>query len=94
MLSEGARVLPVVPLFHVNAWGLPYTAPMVGASLIFPGGALDGASLFKLMDAKRYRPHGAFPLFGRGWRAKLPIRGAIPMDLAALSWADRPRRAR
>jgi fatty-acyl-CoA synthase len=39
-----------VPLFHVNAWGLPYTAPMVGASLIFPGAQLDGASLYQLMD--------------------------------------------
>jgi len=42
--------LPVVPMFHVNAWGMPYAAPMTGASLVFPGRGLDGASLFTLMD--------------------------------------------
>lgn len=42
--------LPVVPMFHVNAWGLPYAAPMAGAPMVFPGRALDGASLFDLMD--------------------------------------------
>ena len=46
----GDRVLPVVPMFHVNAWGLPYMAPLAGASLIMPGPALDGDSLFRLMD--------------------------------------------
>jgi fatty-acyl-CoA synthase len=45
-----SKILPVVPLFHVNAWGLPYFAPLMGHSLVMPGGALDGPSLFKLMD--------------------------------------------
>ena len=44
------RVLPVVPMFHVNAWGIPYAAPMVGASLVLPGGRLDGARLRELMS--------------------------------------------
>ena len=44
------RVLPVVPMFHVNAWGLPYAAPAAGASLIMPGRHLDGASLSQLMN--------------------------------------------
>ncbi|MBC7801963.1 MAG: long-chain-fatty-acid--CoA ligase [Gemmatimonadaceae bacterium] len=47
------RVLPVVPMFHVNAWGLPYAAPMVGASLIMPGRHLDGASMQSLMNDER-----------------------------------------
>ena len=47
------RVMPVVPMFHVNAWGLPYAAPMVGASLVMPGRHLDGASVHKLMNAER-----------------------------------------
>jgi fatty-acyl-CoA synthase len=47
------RVLPVVPMFHVNAWGIPYAAPMAGASLIMPGRHLDGASLTKLMNDER-----------------------------------------
>ena len=47
------RVLPVVPMFHVNAWGLPYCAPMAGASLIMPGRHLDGASLHGLLQEER-----------------------------------------
>jgi fatty-acyl-CoA synthase len=47
------RVLPAVPMFHVNAWGLPYVAPMVGASLVFPGRQLDPAALLKLMNDER-----------------------------------------
>ena len=49
-LCKGARILPVVPLFHANAWGLPYAAPLAGAALIFPGAKLDGESIFALMD--------------------------------------------
>ena len=47
----GARsvAMPVVPMFHVNAWGLPYAAPMVGAKLVLPGPKLDGASLHELI---------------------------------------------
>ena len=40
-------------MFHVNAWGLPYAAPMVGAKLVFPGVALDGASLFELFEKEK-----------------------------------------
>ncbi len=47
------RVLPVVPMFHVNAWGLPHAAPLVGAALILPGRQLDGASLTELMNGER-----------------------------------------
>lgn len=43
-------VMPVVPMFHVNAWGTPYAAPMVGASLVLPGPKLDGASLHRLIE--------------------------------------------
>jgi len=43
-------VLPVVPMFHVNAWGIPYSAPIAGAPLVMPGAKLDGVSLFGLMD--------------------------------------------
>ena len=47
------RVLPVVPMFHVNAWGLPYAAPMTGAALLMPGRQLDPASVLDLMNAER-----------------------------------------
>jgi fatty-acyl-CoA synthase len=52
-LSARDCILPVVPMFHVNAWGVPYSAPMVGAKIVFPGAALDGKSLFELMEAER-----------------------------------------
>ncbi len=45
--------LLVVPLFHANAWGLPFAAAMVGTKLVLPGPRLDGASLFSLMQAER-----------------------------------------
>ena len=45
-------ILPVVPMFHVNAWGLPYIACMVGAKLVFPGPQLDGPSLYDLFEAE------------------------------------------
>lgn len=47
-LSSGDSVLLVVPLFHVNAWGIPYAAAMCGAKLVLPGPALDGKSIFDL----------------------------------------------
>jgi len=43
-------VLPVVPMFHVNAWGAPYACAMVGAAMVMPGPGLDGPSLVKLID--------------------------------------------
>jgi len=51
-LSARDSVLPVVPMFHVNAWGIPYSAAAVGCKLVFPGGALDGASVYELIEAE------------------------------------------
>src|SRR5258705_23348 len=45
--------LPVVPMFHANAWGLPFAAPMVGAKIVFPGCGLDGKSLHELFENER-----------------------------------------
>ncbi|MEC5406785.1 3-(methylthio)propionyl-CoA ligase [Paraburkholderia sp. MPAMCS5] len=52
-LSARDSVLPVVPMFHVNAWGIPHAAPLTGAKLVFPGKDLDGKSLFELMEQER-----------------------------------------
>ena len=52
-LSNREVVLPVVPMFHVNAWGIAYTAPMVGAKLVFPGSGLDGASVVDLFEREK-----------------------------------------
>jgi 3-(methylthio)propionyl---CoA ligase len=52
-LSARDAVLPVVPMFHVNAWGIPYSAALVGAKLVFPGPALDGKSVYELIEAEK-----------------------------------------
>ena len=52
-LSARDAILPVVPMFHVNAWGIPYSAALTGAKLVFPGPALDGKSVYELMEAER-----------------------------------------
>ena len=51
-LSARDAVLPVVPMFHVNAWGIPYSAALTGAKLVFPGGALDGKSVYELIEGE------------------------------------------
>jgi fatty-acyl-CoA synthase len=52
-LSARDCVLPVVPMFHVNAWGLPYATAMVGSKLVLPGPQLDGKSLYDLFEAEK-----------------------------------------
>jgi fatty-acyl-CoA synthase len=60
-LSARDTVLPVVPMFHVNAWGLPYTAALTGAKLVFPGPALDGKSVHDLIEAEQVSFAGGVP---------------------------------
>ena len=52
-VSARDSILPVVPMFHVNAWGIPYTAAMTGAKLVFPGPAMDGKSIFDLIESEK-----------------------------------------
>ncbi|MES2739665.1 MAG: 3-(methylthio)propionyl-CoA ligase [Pseudomonadota bacterium] len=52
-VSSADTVLPVVPMFHVNAWGLPYSVPLSGAKMVFPGAALDGKSLYDLFESEK-----------------------------------------
>jgi 3-(methylthio)propionyl---CoA ligase len=51
--SASEVIMPVVPMFHVNAWQLPYSAPLVGAKLVLPGHRLDGASLYELIEGEQ-----------------------------------------
>jgi len=51
-LSARDVAMPVVPMFHVNAWGFPYAVPMVGAKLVLPGAKMDGASLHELIESE------------------------------------------
>lgn len=76
--TEGRKVLPVVPLFHVNAWGLPYSAPLTGLSLVMPGAALDGPSLFKLMDDEGVYSAWGVPTVWMGLLAEIKAQGRIP----------------
>ena len=52
-ISASDSALPVVPMFHVNAWGMPYSAAMVGCKLVFPGPAMDGKSVYELMESEK-----------------------------------------
>ena len=52
-ISSADTVMPVVPMFHVNAWGVPYVAAMTGCKLVLPGPNLDGESLARLIDAEQ-----------------------------------------
>ena len=52
-LRATTRILPVVPMFHVNAWGIPYATALTGAALVLPGRHLDGASLARLLNRER-----------------------------------------
>ena len=52
-LSARDTVLPVVPMFHVNAWGIPYSAAAVGCKLVFPGPAMDGKSIYELIESEK-----------------------------------------
>ena len=52
-VSSRDVVAPIVPMFHVNAWGLAYSVPMAGAKLVLPGAALDGKSIYELFERER-----------------------------------------
>ncbi len=52
-ISARDAILPVVPMFHVNAWGIPYSAALTGAKLVFPGPALDGKSIYELIEQEK-----------------------------------------
>jgi acyl-CoA synthetase (AMP-forming)/AMP-acid ligase II len=51
-------VLPVVPMFHANAWGIAFSAPAVGAKLVLPGAKMDGESIYELLDGEKVSLHG------------------------------------
>lgn len=65
-LSARDAVLPVVPMFHVNSWGMAYAAPMVGAKLVLPGPALDGKSLYELFEAEGVTMSAGVPTVWQG----------------------------
>ncbi|GAB1391509.1 MAG: putative medium chain fatty-acid-CoA ligase FadD [Rubrivivax sp.] len=64
--SANDAILPVVPMFHVNAWGLPYVACMTGSKLVFPGPALDGKSLYELFESEQVTVSAGVPSVWQG----------------------------
>jgi fatty-acyl-CoA synthase len=74
-LSQRDVALPVVPMFHVNAWGLPYAACMVGAKLVFPGPALDGKSLHDLFEGEGVTVSAGVPTVWQGLLAHVEAHG-------------------
>jgi len=65
-LSPRDTVLPVVPMFHINAWCIPYAAPIGGSRLVLPGPRLDGASLYELMETERVTVSAGVPTIWLG----------------------------
>ena len=74
-LSARDVVLPVVPMFHVNAWGTPYSTVMAGAKLVFPGPALDGRSLHDLFEAEGVTFSAGVPTVWQGLLAHVEEHG-------------------
>ena len=60
-VSSRDIILPVVPMFHANCWGLALTSPMIGAAMVMPGAKLDGASIYELLDTYRVTFSAAVP---------------------------------
>jgi fatty-acyl-CoA synthase len=68
-LSERDRVLPVVPMFHANAWGLPYACLLAGAELVLPGPDLSPAAIVELLEAEKVTVTGGVPTI---WMGMIP----------------------
>jgi len=80
-ISMRDTVLPVVPMFHVNAWGIPYSCVMTGAKLVLPGRHLDAASLLELFEAERVTMAAGVPSIWLGLLQALdsePTRWKLP----------------
>ena len=75
-LAERDAVLPVVPMFHVNAWGLPFVCPLVGASLVMPGARLDPAGIIELIEGAGVTFSAGVPTVWLALRDALHARGA------------------
>jgi len=70
-------ILPVVPMFHVNSWGIVYLAPMTGAKLVLPGPGLDGKSLYELLESERVTISAGVPTVWQGLLAHVEANGLI-----------------
>ena len=82
-LSEADTFLPVVPMFHANAWGYPYLATMMGANIVYPGPHLDGESLLDAFEQEKVTWTAGVPTIWLGILAQLDANPG-KWDLSAL----------
>ncbi len=83
-ISQRDTVMPIVPMFHVNSWGIPYLAPMVGAKLVLPGPKLDPASIIDLVDREQVTMSLGVPTVWLAVRDELERRDATLGSLTTL----------
>ncbi len=81
LASADDVLMPVVPMFHVNAWGIPHAAPLMGAPLVFGGPAFDGPRLFSLIDEEAVTCAQGVPTLWQGLVAEMRARGRKPQAL-------------
>jgi 3-(methylthio)propionyl---CoA ligase len=79
--SLNRKILPVVPLFHANAWGLPYVTPLTGCPFILPGAKLDGPNLYDLLDGEAVDSAWGVPTVWLGLLEEIKKRGRKPKAL-------------
>ena len=82
-LSSSDAILPIVPMFHANAWAITYAAPMAGASLVMPGPGMDGASIWELLESEKVTCSAAVPTVWLGLLQYLDETGS------QLPWLER-----
>ena len=80
-MSARDAILPVVPMFHVNAWGIPYSAALTGAKLVFPGPAMDGKSIYELIESEKVTYAAGVPTV---WQMLLAHLGSAGLRFSTL----------
>ena len=81
-ISSRDVMLPVVPMFHANAWALPYSCALVGAKIVLPGYQLDGKSLFELFETERVTVSAGVPTV---WLALLQHMGQNKLKFSTMN---------
>jgi 3-(methylthio)propionyl---CoA ligase len=81
-LTARDAVLPVVPMFHVNAWGIPYSAALTGCKLVLPGPAMDGKSIYELIEGEKVTYAAGVPTV---WQMMLGHMGAGGLKFSSLN---------
>ncbi|GAC1325211.1 MAG: long-chain fatty acid--CoA ligase [Chloroflexota bacterium] len=80
-MSQSDTLMPIVPMFHVNAWGLPFAATFVGAKQVFPGNSMAPKNVLQLMQDERVTVAAGVPTI---WIGALPLIQAGTYDLSAI----------